>query len=329
MSEFPKSLRRPLIPNGCRRAPWHDYRSRSIYMITISLAKGIPALSVLKGIPGDHDWPPTAQTTELGNIIAHNLSGLKSAFPFVKILRRVIMPDHIHFVIFVEKATDIHLGSIINHLKRRCSLQYCDLISGNHQRPANAFVSIFEDGYHDRILMKKNQLQKLLNYVSDNPRRRLLRLKNPGFHRRGRIKLPGNREFDIYGNVDLLSDPDIEAVKISSKYSFEELRSRKLCWKRTVENCGVLISPFISRDEKRVYDWAVENGGRIIYIITGGIGERFTPKGIHHRLCDEGRLLLIGSTSPSFAKYEISRIRCNEMNGLALDISNGKFSIIH
>ncbi|MDE6273261.1 MAG: hypothetical protein K2M31_09690 [Muribaculaceae bacterium] len=327
MKEFPKHLRRALIPNGNRRAAWHDYRQRCIYMITLNAAKGIPALAILKGIPGNREWPPVAEKTEVGDIIAANLSALKSTYPFIKILRRVIMPDHVHFAIFIERSTNIHLGDIINHLKRNCTHQYATLIASRHSDHASSPISMFEDCYHDRILTKKNQLQKMLDYISDNPRRRLLRMMNPGFHSRNRIILTDGRELDIYGNMDLLSDPDVEPVRISRKYTPEELRRHKICWKRTIENCGVLVSPFISRDEKKVFYWAADNGGRIIYIIDGGIGERFTPKGLLHKLCDEGRLLIVGSTAPSFSKTALSRAHCEDMNRIALYISSGNFRI--
>lgn len=109
----PPAYYRPLVPNGCRRAPWHDYRSRCIYMITINRASGILPFSTLAGIPGSHDWKPRTVLTPTGEIIASCISELKGAFPFIRILRRVIMPEHIHFVIFVTEATDIHLGDII------------------------------------------------------------------------------------------------------------------------------------------------------------------------------------------------------------------------
>ncbi len=327
MSNFPESMKRPVVPNGCRRAPWHDYRSRSIYMITINASEKSPVFSIIKGIPGDHIWPAVAEKTEIGKIIASNLSSLKSRFPFVKILRSVIMPDHIHFVIFIESRTEIHLGEIISYLKQNCTRQYKETLSKKLSRTDIEMIPLFEDGYHDRILLKSNQLQKMLNYVSDNPRRRLLRMMNPDFHRRGRIKMSGGREFEVYGNVNLLLDPDIEPVKVSSKYTPEELRMRKICWVRTVENCGVLVSPFISRDERKVYDWAVDNGGRIIYIIDNGLGERYAPKGMMHDLCSEGRLLVVGSGQYSLKKTELTRAKCEAMNELAVEIAEGKFQI--
>lgn len=140
--------------------------------------------------------------------------------------------------------------------------------------------------------------------------------------------MSNGEELEIYGNIDLLCDPDIEPVKISRKYSPEVRRAKKICWKRNVENCGVLISPFISQNEKKVLNWAMDNGGRLIYIIDGGIGERFTPKGKLHELCSQGRLLIIGAYPFSHTKTAISRARCQSMNQLAVDIAEGKFQRI-
>lgn len=81
-SEFPMALRRPLVPNGSRRAPWHDYYDKSIYLITLNASMGIPAFSQIQGFIGNHDWPPRAVMTPLGELIAEKISELKEIFSF-------------------------------------------------------------------------------------------------------------------------------------------------------------------------------------------------------------------------------------------------------
>lgn len=177
-----------------------------------------------------------------------------------------------------------HLDDIIRKFKADCTRTLSGYMFPRASNLENNLTSVFEDGYHDRILMKEGQLDKMLNYVSDNPRRRFLRRMNPYFNKRRHIIDGNGNEYETYGNLSLLDDTDIEAVRISSKFSAEELRQRKLNWKRTVENCGVLASPFISEAEKKVRDWALENGGCLIYIETTGLGPCFTPKGRLHEL---------------------------------------------
>ena len=313
------------MPNGHRRAKWHDYYDRSIYLITLNAAPGIPPFSHIQGIVGNHDWVPKAVNTPLGNLIGENISALKLKFPFTKILRRVIMPEHVHFVLFVTEKTEYHLGHIISHLKGECTRRF----NGYDTTRANAgnliLPPLFEEDYHERILTKQNQLDRILAYVSDNPRRRLIRMQNPDFFSRKTFMRFEDGIYEAYGNIHLLNDPDIEAVKVSSKFTAEELHQRKICWLRTVENCGVLASPFISKDEKRVRDWAIDNGGRLIWLLDNGFGPRFTPKGIMHQLCAEGRMLLIAPAEHSTAKVSRNKGYWERMNRFAVAISQGQF----
>lgn len=324
MSEFPIELRRPLISNGQRRAPWHDYRSKCIYMITINAAKNVQPFCYQTGIPGDHDYKPKSNNTDIGEIIARNLSMIRDNFPFTSILRRVIMPEHIHFVIFIKESGMCHLGEIIRKFKANCTREIYGYLSPRSSGWDEKLPPVFEDGYHDRILLKEGQLDKMLKYVSDNPRRRLLRKMNPNFNSRHLIYDELGNIYETYGNIFLLEDPDIEAVKISSKYSAEELRLKKITWKKTVENCGVLSSPFISEAEKKVKRWAIENGGRLILIESNGFGSRYAPKGILHDICCEGRLLIVAPTTYQTTKTPLIRKQCEVMNDLALSIAKGK-----
>lgn len=225
------------------------------------------------------------------------------------------MPEHIHFVLFVTEATDTHLGEIILKLKSECTRRY----HGTTKQAVREapLVSIFEEGYHDRILLKKDQLQRMLCYVSDNPRRRMERMSHPDFFHRTLIAGPDGTRYEAYGNIHLLEDPDIEAVKISRKYSPDELIHRKRIWMHTVQNGGVLVSPFISPAEKKVENWACNAGGRIILITDNGFGTNYTPKGLLHTLCSEGRLLIIAPTEHRTASIALDRATCMQMNALA------------
>lgn len=226
------------------------------------------------------------------------------------------MPEHIHFVIFVEESGRCNLSEIISRFKVSVGQRWAE-INGKH-------IPVFEDGYHDRILLKKGQLKKMLRYVSDNPRRRLERIQMRGFHSRHRLADIEGNIYEAYGNIHLLEDSDIEAVKISRSYPNDLLRKKKLTWKRNVENCGVLASPFISAAEKKVRDWCIDNGGRMILIEENGFGERYSPKGKLHDLCSQGRLLIVAPAHHSTQKVTLSKDFCESLNELASDIAKGK-----
>jgi REP element-mobilizing transposase RayT len=248
-------------------------------------------------------------------MVASNISALKKEFPFVNIIRRVIMPEHIHIVLFVTKKTDYTLGDILLNLKSKCTLAY------NHYDINGESIAVFEKFYHDRILTKEGQLKRILDYVSDNPRRRLERMTYRDLYHRYIISNDKGETYEAYGNIQLLEDPDIEAVKISRHDTPNELNAKKLTWLRTIQNGGVIVSPFISPAERKVRDWAFDNDGSVIYLIPNGFGCRYTPKEPLHTLCSEGRLLIIAPLEHNFATKVISREECLKLNNLALDIA--------
>lgn len=298
--------------NGRVRCPGHDYRSKCIYHIVLNKAPGIPDFSAVIGIPGNHDWKPRTQLSTVGDAVAAAISSLKAEFPFTSVLRRCIMPDHIHIAFYVREASDTHLGTMMKALK------------SNARAKLNMEQTLFEEGYYDKILMKPGQLERMKAYISDNPRRHLIRIQNPGFFRRFRIT-DGEVCYEAYGNWDLLSEELIEPVKVSRSYSPEELTEKKRLWLRTIQNDGVIASPFIHPDEKKVRDWAATNGGAIIQLAAAAFPKIYKPSGAYYDVCAEGRLLMV--SVPERQNHEKpSREHCLLMNAIAEGIAEGRFA---
>ncbi len=309
-------------PYAGLRCPGHDYRSRCIYHIVLLKDENIPYFSDVVGFIDSHDWPPAIKLTETGECIAKAISKLKRKYPFTSIIRKCIMPDHVHMALFVEEETETYLGQIIGELKRDCTSEF-GVIMGKD-------LPLFIPGYHDTFLSGKDQLKTMLNYVSDNPRRHLIRQNHRGWFRSFNIT-NGIYSYNAYGNWDLLAEFQKVRVKFSSKYSQSELLSYKKLWHRTILNDGILVSPFIHAEEKKVRDWAMENGGVLIYITPQPFPDRYKPGGMLFELCSEGRLLLVSYPTTLAEQKHIrnkgvpSRELCNKMNDLALKISTQKF----
>ena len=305
-----------------RRCPNHNYRSRCQYHIILNKAAGVGDFSQIVGCIGSHHNPPFTKLNPSGRIITEAFSKLKELFPFIWIRRRCIMPDHVHFLIFVREESQFHLGDIIRTFKTICS----NLIKEEYDIPD---THLFSDGYYDVIVRKKNQLKRMLDYISDNPRRWLVRKQFPGWFHRHEVQIEENF-YDAYGNWDLLQESELEAVAISSRDSDAELRKKKVCWLNTVRNDGILVSPFISENEKKVRDWAIENDGAIILLRAEPFGEIYKPAGRYFDLCSEGRLLEIvvpveGEEEEYLRKHgKPPRGACLRMNELARRIAEGK-----
>lgn len=304
------------------RADFHDYSSRCFYLLTVTKARGIPDFSVVTGssaIKKPAPGSPAVRLLPAGEAIASAIKDFRGRFPAVSIIRHVIMPDHIHMVVYVKERLPRPLGEYVAILKGSCSANIWAVMP--QARFSIIHQTVFEQGYNDRILFRGIKLDTFLRYVEDNPRRLLVRRENPGFFTRVNNLSIDGREMSAYGNPFLLDDPQKSAVRISRSFTTEELRRRKLQWLATVRNGGVLVSPFISAAEKKVRDWAVANGGKIIQLLPNGFPPKYKPPGNTFGLCSQGRLLQVAPTLHQAAKMEMTRARAMEMNRLAELIS--------
>lgn len=282
-----------------RRAIWHDYRARSLYMLTFTTEPNSPKLSHVEL----HNGSVILTLTELGKKIASEIKSIPTFHPQIRLYDSVVMPDHIHFIIFVTEPIPHPLGQEIAGFITACNLHY-------GQR-------LFTPGFHDRIIMRPGQLDTARHYISDNPRRLCIRRMRPDLFRRYNHIRIGHREFAAYGNIFLLRDFDRRQVVVHRADSQETRAENERQWAMCAANGGVLVSPFISPDEKAMRDRAVALGGNLIIIRNEGFQEKFKPQGHEFDLCCQGRLLLIAPWPEQLKRTVVSRSEALKMNELA------------
>lgn len=293
---------KPLRHHNKRRAPWHDYKSRCIYMVTINKRQGAPVFGYLRGESAAGAY---VELTAAGATVAAEIKATPSHNPQVSILGLAVMPDHLHFLIFVKQPTSRPLGSIVRDIKAAVSSKLG--ISGG----------IFEEGFHDRILYGEGQLGTMRRYIADNSRRLHIKRHNPDlFKRYNHLSIDGT-EFAAYGNMFLLRNFDKMNVVVHRADTPDERERSRRRWLRCAANGGVLVSPFISQAEKEIRDKAIEAGGNLIILRNEGFEERFKPQGIEFELCAEGRLLLLAPWPEALNRAVVTRRQALAMNSLA------------
>lgn len=295
--------------NGILRAPWHNYTSRCIYMVTLTKSPFAKDFGILTGdyrIPFGEKGSAFVVASELGSAIKTVLKRINTIEPRIKILQYIIMPDHIHLLVFVESPTEEILGRIIARLKVEVG-------------KTAGTPGIFAKGFNDQILKHSRSLDTLYRYIRENPRRLAVRRTLPEFFRRVNAQRIGNGSYQAYGNSQLLDCPFKKQV-IVHRADSPETRQRKLeQWLYTAANGGVLVSPFISPAEKEVRFRAEKGAGRFILIINEPMENRYKPTGHEFELCEAGRLLIVSANLPG----ELSRQTCLAMNALAQSIVTG------
>lgn len=246
----------------------------------------------------------------LGAIIEKHLLGIGQAEPKIKILAHQLMPDHLHVILFVTETIARPVGTHIARMKVLVRKEWA-LVSGCDSQ-------VFTEDFDDRILYHSRSLDALFTYLAQNPYRLAVRQQFPQYFRRVN-RLPVNDHIcQAYGNFLLLSNPLKELVMIHRADTAEEKKRQTDRWLHVAANGGVLVSPFISREEKEILRQAEEAGGKIILITNRQMGERFKPPARQFRLCEQGRLLIL---APLELAGELTRSTCLRMNFFAAEVA--------
>ncbi len=306
--------------NRCHlRAHWHDYRERSIYMVTIMKMPGIPPFSHISGSIQGKKVVAKAIPSRLGNHISRALRHIQEVHSNIRLLQYSIMPDHLHLLMEVTSAMEEHFGFIVREIKSECSNRYRTILKeeSNFDFP----YSIFTSGFNDRILKGRNQLPILFDYIRDNPRRLFLKQNFPEYFRNRLLCITPQEQYALYGNITLLENPTKFVVRFSRRYSEETLRRKEQEWDECIRSGGVLVSPFIHRKELEYEKKALEYGGKLIKVCNYGFPERWKPWKEFIDPCSEGRVLFVGKKDYSPVREELSREEAMRMNELAEKIA--------
>ena len=300
-------------PHNCRRATFHDYRRPGKYMINLTKDPAAPAYSRLAGDPTDPQNPARTLLSPAGEIINRMITDLNT-YPDFEIENHVIMPDHVHILWRVKYDLPKDFGYNVGLFKSRCTKIWRETFP---EIPNVRSTSLFAPKFNDRIAFSEEMAIRMNNYISDNPRRRLLAIRHPNlFNKAQRVRIL-DIELDVFGNFHLLKHPQIAAAVVSSRYTPEQRASYERAWEETIRGQGVLVSPFISKPEQELMHRVIEDGGSVIRLIPDGIPPRYKPSGKEFTLCAEGRCLHIGMPRQSMHKEELRRNKCLLLNNLA------------
>ena len=323
-----------------RRCFCHDYFERGIYMITLEVAGRRPLLGKLVG--------ERIAPTSIGEAVSECWRQIPFFHPEVKLLECAVMPDHFHGLLFVRRRMTRHLGEVVRGFKMGCTKAYRamygappDQSSVRPGHPGKAEPvrcsaihggdSLFASGYHDRILTHKGQLDTLLHYIRDNPRRLATRLAHPDYFTRiNQLALAGNT-FAAYGNPFLLNRPDRLQIQCSRRITPDALAAEQSRLLDAAERGAVLVSPCISPGEKQIARAALDEGLPLIVLLANSFAPKYKPPGRYFEACANGLLLMLAPVrcaarfgggpaggGPYMAR--ITRAQCLALNQAAADI---------
>ncbi|MFH1458995.1 MAG: transposase [Candidatus Omnitrophota bacterium] len=107
----------------------------------------------------------------IGNIIKNNLIGIPQHYDNVGIDEYIIMPNHIHCILIIDKLREgaspsPTISTIIGSFKSKCSIEYLNYIKQNN---LNLSGQIWQRSFHDHIIRNKKSLNAIRKYIEINP----------------------------------------------------------------------------------------------------------------------------------------------------------------
>ena len=181
---------------------------------------------------------------------------------------------------------------------------------------------LFDDNYDDSVLYAPNQLEAMLAYVRDNPRRAILKARVPQFMQSCLCLTINGVRYSAFGNFLLLRRPLKAQVfchrfarmgqltleeRLANGYSAlpyppdtltkvpyidtQAWQHDREAWIKAAQNDTVLVTPGISPGELAMKNIAIENRLPLIHLQKEPITRK--PEGERFFACSEGSLLIL------------------------------------
>ena len=187
--------------------------------------------------------------------------------------------------------------------------------------------SVFTEMPFIRPMGRRTQLPNTIRYIDMNPQRLATKRLKPGFFRvQQGIKI-GERSYDGVGNATLLMAGQFMPVHVRSVWvkdaehgDSQSLRDYKNGCVLAARKGVVMVSPFISTDEKQVMQVLLREQLPFIVLADNGFREYYKPSDVLFDACAAGRVLILSPWPYDVEKRKISREECVALNGMAEEI---------
>ena len=302
------------------------FKGVGIYHITFVI-NGRQAL--LGSLAVDHD-EPRCLPTDLGSAISHDLQHIQQYRPYVRLLAKQLMPDHIHVLLYITDDYGVTIKEIARGMRQGwrqlaatvgidpqmpSAGEYKQMPESETQKTVEGtkMPPLFETPFF-RTLAHKGQLEAMIQYIHDNPRRAMLKQQNPDLFTLRRDMRVGDLCFSSLGNLFLLDYPDKQSIICSRSLSEQQIAAQLTDVLCQAENGCVTVTAAISPGERQIAKTVRENGFPLIILLKDGFPKAgdpyekyYKPGGLYFEACAAGRLLLLEPTAETMTLPDIQR----------------------
>ena len=178
-----------------------------------------------------------------------------------------------------------------------------------------------------RPMVHSTQLPNTIRYIDMNPQRLATKRLKPGFFRVQHGVAIGVRNYYGVGNATLLMSERFAPVHVRSVMvrmaehgDDGPLRDYMNSCVLAARRGAVMVSPFISPQEKQVMQVLLRERLPFIHLMANGFSEYYKPVDALFDACASGRLLMLSPWEYDAGKRRVSRAECVALNAMAEDI---------
>ena len=329
------------------------FKGVGIYHITFVVTGRQPLLGELVI---DHD-EPRCLPSDLGRAISHDLDEIQQRRPYVRLLAKQLMPDHIHVLLYVTDDCSVSIKEIARGMRQGwrqmattvsidpqmpsaeeykqmpkgvtqmpkgvaqmpSAEEYKQMPKGGTQMPKGV-TQMPDTGTHQplfetpffRTLAHKGQLDTMIQYIHDNPRRAMLKQQNPDLFTLRRDTRVGELCFTSLGNLFLLDYPEKQPIICSRTLSEQQITAQQTDALYQAKNGCITVTAAISPGERQIARAVREAGAPLIILLKDGFPKAgdphekyYKPGGVYFEACAAGRLLLLEPTADTLTLPDI------------------------
>lgn len=333
-----------------------SWKGVGIYHVTLTIPSREPLLGKLI-IPNNNPAQAWVERTELGQVLLDCQRSIPTFHPEIQILQYSLMPDHLHSIWYVRRPMTKSIRYVAQGFWRAAkkvgrAYSYLNNCHADRVTDENSLSSIAAADSQDnplrqllsgeaysqlapvftempfiRPMSRRGQLQTMIRYVQMNPQRLATKRMKPGFFRVQKDIEIGGRKYDGVGNVALLMAEHFEPVHVRSvmvkaaeQGNPESLRNYMNGCVLAARKGVVMVSPFISPQEKQVMQVLLKEQRPFILLTDNGFRDYYKPSDNLFDACAAGRVLILSPWPYDEGKRHISRSECVALNTMAEEI---------
>jgi len=102
-------------------------------------------------------------------MVSEILQQIPGNYPGNDIDEFIVMPNHIHVIIFIvgKQSPVLPLPDIVQRIKSLTTKKYCDGVIQSNWIPYNG--RLWQRNYYERIIRDEKELNYIRNYIRNNP----------------------------------------------------------------------------------------------------------------------------------------------------------------